>query len=136
MYELIFLNDPLVEKMDTEIVIKVRDFITGLGGQIKKENVWEKRKLAYPVKKHLLGFYVIFEFEIEAEKIDELQKQLRLNSDILRFLIINKEGIKEERPRVRLTKPKAIASVRPAEFRGEKIKIEELDKKLEEILKE
>lgn len=136
MYELIFITDPLTEKIDAESMAKVRNFITGLGGYVKKENVWEKRKLAYSIKKHLSGFYVVFEFEMEAERIDELQKRLKLDEDILRFLIINKEGIKGERPRVRPLKPKAAAPTRPLEAKGEKVKIEELDKKLEEILKE
>ena len=136
MYELIFITDPLTEKIDAEAPAKVRRFINELGGQIRKEDIWEKRKLAYPIKKHLFGFYVIFEFEMEAEKLDELQKQLRLNDDVLRFLIINKEGIKEERPKIRPLKFKTAAPVRPPEAKGEKVKIEELDKKLEEILKE
>ena len=136
MYELTFLTDSLSEKVDAETLAKVRGFINGLGGNVKKEIAWEKRKLAYPIKKHLSGFYVIFEFELESEKIEELQKQLRLDENILRSLIINKEGIKEERHRMRPVKPKAFVPARPEEAKGEKVKIEELDKKLEEILKE
>jgi small subunit ribosomal protein S6 len=136
MYELILLVSPLVEKIDTEIVAKIRDLILGLEGNIKKEYTWEKRKLAYPIKKQLFGTYIIFEFALLSEKMEEMQKQLKLNSDIMRYLIINKEGVKEERPRVRAMKPKIIAPLPPSEAKGEKVKIEELDKKLEEILKE
>lgn len=136
MYELILLISPLVEKIEQEIATKIRELILSLNGNIKKESFWEKRKLAYLVKKQLFGSYAIFEFELNAEKIEELQKQLKSNNDILRFLIINKIGIKEERPKARLLKPKVAVPVRPTEAKGEKVKIEELDKKLEEILKE
>ena len=136
MYELILLASPLVEKIDVEIVAKIHDLILGLDGTIKKEFNWEKRKLAFPIKKQFFGTYVIFEFALISEKMEEMQKQLKLNSDIIRYLIINKEGVKEERPRLRAIKPKIIASLPPSEAKGEKVKIEELDKKLEEILKE
>ena len=136
MYELILLVSPLVEKIDSEILAKIRDLILGLDGNIKKEFTWEKRKLAFPIKKQLFGSYIIFEFALSGEKIEELQKQLKSNPDILRYLIINKEGVKEERPRLRAMKPKIIAPLPPSETKGEKVKIEELDKKLEEILKE
>lgn len=136
MYELILLASPLVEKINVEVVAKIRDLILGLDGNIKKESIWEKRKLAFPIKKQVFGSYVIFEFALIGEKMEELQKQLKSNPDILRYLIINKEGVKEERPRLRAMKPKIIAPLPPSEAKGEKVKIEELDKKLEEILKE
>jgi len=139
MYELVAVLSALLERPDQATLAKIRDFINGAGGAIKKENVWEKKKLAYPVKKQLLGNYAIFEFDLPKEKIEELQKQLKINTDILRFLIINKEGVKEEKPRLKPPKPRLSAptpAAKTEEGRGEKVKIEELDKKLEEILKE
>jgi len=136
MYELIFLTAALGEKIDDQVLTKVRGFINEQGGIIKKEIVWEKSKLAYPVKKHLLGFYTVLEFEFQAEKVDELQKQLRLTADVLKFLIINKEGVKKETPRPKFLRPKTAVLPKITEEKGEKVKIEELDKKLEEILKE
>lgn len=135
MYELIFITDTLNEKIDFQALEKVRGFIAGLEGNIKKEDSWEKRKLAYPVKKRFFGFYTIIQFQMESEKINDLQKQLKMDDDILRYLIIDKTKIKEEAPRLKFARPKA-APQRPAEEKDEKIKIEEIDKKLEEILKE
>ena len=139
MYELSVILSAVLEKPDEATLAKIRDFIMGGGGSIKKENVWEKRRLAYPMKKQAYAHYAFFEFEMSAEKLEELQKQLNLSQDILRFLIINKAGIKEEKPRIRPVRPKASApspTARVEETRGEKVKIEELDKRLEEILKE
>ncbi|MBU1102119.1 30S ribosomal protein S6 [Patescibacteria group bacterium] len=137
MYELIFITDSLAGSIDNEAIGKVRSLIGNLGGGIKKEEIREKQKLAYPVKKRLAGCYVVFEFEMETEKIAELQNQLRQDSSILRFLIINKKGVKPEPTRSRPSRAKVTAASMPAgEDKGEKVKIEELDKKLEEILKE
>ena len=139
MYELSVILSAVLEKPDEATLAKIRNFIIGAGGNIKKENIWEKRRLAYAIKKQAYAHYAFFEFDLTAEKIEELQKMLNLNQDILRLLIINKRGVKEEKPRLRPTRPKASVpapSVRIEEARGEKVKIEELDKKLEEILKE
>ncbi len=137
MYELNLLFSPILEKIDGETAAKIREFILSLGGVIKKENISEKRKLAYPIKKRGVGYYITFEFQIEPEKIEDLKKLLNFNHDILRFLIIDKSNVKEETARIRPIKPKAVAPFgRTEEAKGEKVKIEELDKKLEEILKE
>jgi small subunit ribosomal protein S6 len=138
MYELIFILSALNEKPDAAVIAKIRDFINGSGGLIKKEDVWEKRKFAYQIEKQQFGHYIIFEFELSREKVVELQNLLKSNEDILRFLVLNKEGIKEPPKRIRPIKPKAFGAT-PAlrtEEKGERVKIEELDKKLEEILKE
>jgi len=136
MYELSFILGALSEKIEEQTIANIRSAVNGLGGNIKKENIWNKQKLAYPIKKHLFGYYIFFNFEMESEKIPELQKQLRLNGDVLRFLIINMSDVKIASPKPRIIKPKAAVPLRTEEDKGEKVKIEELDKKLEEILKE
>jgi small subunit ribosomal protein S6 len=135
MYELLFLSDSLSEKIDQELLGRVRNAVLNFGGEVKKESTREKQKLAYPIKKRLAGFYAIFEFQMPGEKIDELQKQLKLENDILRFLIIDINKAKSVTAKPRAPKPVRHVETKP-EAKGEKIKIEELDKKLEEILKE
>jgi len=136
MYELIFITDSSSEKADGPTIASVRGFINEQGGVIKKEDTWEKRKLAYPIKKHVFGFYTVIQFELEKEKIEELQKQLRMNGNLLRFLIIDKTGVKEDVHKPRMARPKAVVAPKPTDEKTERVKIEEIDKKLEEILKE
>ncbi len=112
-----------------------------LDGEIKKELAPEKKKLAYPIKKQLFGHFIANEFQLDPEKIAELDKQLRSESDILRFLIVGQEKQKERKARTGIAKPKKAAaasfaaSTFKAETKPERVKIEELDKKLEELLK-
>ncbi|OGZ34726.1 MAG: 30S ribosomal protein S6 [Candidatus Portnoybacteria bacterium RBG_19FT_COMBO_36_7] len=141
MYELTYIiisNFP-----DQEVIAqtdKVRSFINDLGGEIKNEKLGEKRRLAYPIKKQGYGFYVTVEFNIDPEKVIELDKKIRLQSNILRHLLINKDEIKETPRRISIPRPpkeKIGIGARPeSETPEEKVKIEELDKKLEEILEE
>lgn len=138
-YEIAIILSALSDKIDNESVQKIRNFIIGGGGSIKKEDIWEKRKLAYQIEKNVYGNYVFLNTEMPSESMEELQKQFKLNSEILRFLILDKTGIREEAPRRHRLSPKPTAAapvLLQTDDRGEKVKIEELDKKLEEILKE
>lgn len=138
MYELTYILTPLLEKVDLEAAAqKVRGFIDGLGGEAKKEEISEKKKLAYPIKKQLYGFYAVSKFQLEPEKIEQLEKRLRLENDILRFLIVSQKEISARRLKTKITKPKKpAAETIKAEPKAARVKIEELDKKLEELLKE
>jgi len=138
MYELTYIINPVSsESGSNAVAAKVRSFIVEqLAGQIKKEYIGEKKRLSYPIKKQSSGTYVTAEIIVESEKMDELTKFLELNNDILRHLVLTvDERVKVKKsPRI---KPMAIAI--PAEeistARTEKVGIEELDKKLEELLK-
>lgn len=141
-YELAFILNPLLEKSDADAAAeKVRNFINTSDGQVKNLVVQEKKKLAYPLRKQLFGYYSIIEFELEPEKTEELQKQLNLDKDVLRSLIINLNELRTQKASKPRRTPAAAPSSAPGETlpkteKTEKVKIEELDKKLEELLKE
>lgn len=139
MYELTYIISLLSAEGETSTMAeKVRAQIKELGGEAKKEYISEKKKLAFEIRKQNQGFYATVIFEMEPEKIDELNTFLRMNNDILRHMIINQAELRTEKV------SKKPARVKPAEGEavvGEskaktgKVKIEELDKKLEELLK-
>jgi len=148
-YELTYILSSLTEKEDAQALAgKIDEMIKGLGGQIKKEEFGDKKRLAYEIKKQSYGFYVILEIEIDPEKLEELQRELRLNRDVLRHLIIavdEKALAEAAKAKQRQARPKAPASSTAAapsapavesSDKGEKVKIEELDKKLDELLKD
>lgn len=135
MLELMFISDSLAEKVDQDLLARVKGAIMELGGEIKKEETKEKQKFSYPIKKRLLGFYSIFEFNLPPEKTEELQKLLNLETNILRFLIVDIDKLKTEQRKIKILKPIRHVETKPETF-SSKVKIEELDKKLEEILKE
>jgi ribosomal protein S6 len=83
-----------------------------------------KRSLAYPIKKEEEAFLTTFEFEMESNKIEELEKLLKSAKGILRYLIIRKK------------KPQQKPTTPPEEKSKKKVKISQLDEKLKEILGE
>ena len=141
MYELTYIVSPILdEKSLNETATAVRDFVSDLNARIKKEQLGEKRKLAYPIKKQLFGYYVTIEFDLEPEKIAELQDYLKHQNDILRSLILSLDEAKlhpaPAKARIQKTEAAVSAKTPFKTEKAEKIKIEELNKKLEEILEE
>jgi len=140
MYELTYIINLLSADINTSSVAeKVRAKIKELGGEARKEYVSEKKKLAFQINKQSFGFYATVVFEMEPEKIDELNTFLRSNSDILRHMIINQAELRTEKiskkpARTKLTDKEIVADEVAA--KTGKVKIEELDKKLEELLKD
>lgn len=146
-YEILYILAPdLSEEPHAKIVALVEDHIKNEGGKIAKAEILGKKKLAYAIKKASLGSYCLFEFDLEPAKLYSLEQKLRLMTEILRFLITVKDPTKE-RPKTVILKPKAVEAPAPRIFKKEptkekpreklqKVSIEELDKKLDEILQD
>ena len=87
-YEGLFIIKPDIKEEDVKGIYKViSDSITKNGGNIKKEDIWGKKQLAYPVKKFKEGFYYKLDFAAPTNAIAKLEEAYRLNSDILRTMI-------------------------------------------------
>ena len=58
--------------------------------KIEKETDWGEKKLAYPIKKNERGHFYFYELKTSPEKIKALEGWLKLNENILRYLIVLK----------------------------------------------
>ncbi|MBI2086073.1 30S ribosomal protein S6 [Candidatus Daviesbacteria bacterium] len=56
--------------------------------KVEKEDLWGQRSLAYPIKKQTSGFYAHFVIEAEPKIAKELDKTLRSEEDVLRYLFV------------------------------------------------
>ena len=131
MYELTFLVNPNISEADFANVVKqLKDFIARTGGQITKDFFSRKIYLAYPIKKIKQAFLVSVEFKTDRDKIESIKQQIKDIKSIIRHLVITKYPEKIKPVSVKAKRPKIKTKAK------EKIKIEELDKKLEEILEE
>ncbi len=61
-------------------------------GQISAVEHWGKRQLAYPIDKERNGHYVVAQFEVEPASLPEFERLLKLDEDLLRYLIVLSEG--------------------------------------------
>lgn len=95
-YLTLILNPDLEEKALLEFLNdKIKKVISGsstsLGTgdeKVVSENMWGIRNLAYPIEKQKKGFYAHFEFETEPKVVKALDKSLKLEENILRFLLV------------------------------------------------
>lgn len=59
-------------------------------GKATKEDMWGVRDLAYPIKKQTKGYYAHFEFETDPALVKDLDKVLKVEEDILRYLLVRR----------------------------------------------
>ncbi len=91
-YELTYLvSDSVPEKDLNKATGTVSGLISELGGKVDKEDIWGRRKLAYPIKKQDFATYVTLFFSLDASKCKEFERELHLNTSIIRQLLIVKE---------------------------------------------
>ncbi|MBE6156091.1 MAG: 30S ribosomal protein S6 [Firmicutes bacterium] len=92
-YEIMFIVKNTIED---EAVKKEADTLQGLitsdKGKIIEFKEMGKRKLAYPIKKELTGTYYVMTVSAKHETIKEFDRKVLINENILRHLIIKKEG--------------------------------------------
>lgn len=89
-YELVVLLHPDLEIDIDAPVAKLEKLVTGAKGTIAKRDNWGKKRLAYPVKKQQFGIYVYFEVELPPQAVRELESQLLIMEEVIRFLLVNK----------------------------------------------
>src|SRR5215475_4876369 len=65
------------------------------GGKVEKQEYWGLRTLAYRIKKNRKGHYVLLNLNAPAKAVFELERQLKINEDVLRFLTVRVEAFEQ-----------------------------------------
>ncbi|HPW44712.1 MAG TPA: 30S ribosomal protein S6, partial [bacterium] len=91
-YELLYIVSNKFTAEETEpIAQKIEDLITANNGTIVYRENWGKRRMSYPIKGFQFGYYRLVECDLAADKIAEVERFLRLSSDILRHQIVKRQ---------------------------------------------
>ncbi len=93
-YEVTFIVrlDNADENLVNNTIDQVRGWIeAGELGQVTKIDRWGRKKLAYEVDKQREGYYVLMESQIEAKALMEIDRNLNLSPNILRYLVVRTE---------------------------------------------
>src|SRR5580693_8448668 len=69
--------------------------ITEQGGEVKKRESWGLRNLAYRMNKNRKGHYVLFNIDAPPAAIAELERTMRINEDVLRYLTLRVDTLDE-----------------------------------------
>jgi small subunit ribosomal protein S6 len=65
------------------------------GGKVEKQEYWGLRTLAFRIKKNRKGHYVLLNLNAPANAIFELERQLKINEDVLRFLTVRVDAFEQ-----------------------------------------
>lgn len=91
-YELVFIIAPIVEDEDVQAVVdRVGGWIQADSGKVTTVDRWGRRQLAYPIKKFTEGTYVLLNTQLKPTAIKELERNLKLDVDIIRYLLVRME---------------------------------------------
>ena len=91
-YELVVVVNAVIEDDARAAVIeKAKELVTRFGGTISDVEEWGKKRLAYEIQKMNDGFYYFIHFEAEPTAPAEIEAQMRIADNVLRYLCVKVE---------------------------------------------
>jgi small subunit ribosomal protein S6 len=93
-YEIVYIFESTLEQSAIEDKLeRFNQLATGNGGgEIVAVEHWGKRQLAYPIKKHDNGYYVVVQFRTDPNSLPEFERAIKLDEQVLRHLVVLSEG--------------------------------------------
>ena len=85
---LLVLNPELPEAQTRETIDRARRLLTDAGAEDFQLQEWGMRDLAYEIRKHKRGYYVLLEYRATPELVKELERNLKIADEVLRFLSV------------------------------------------------
>ena len=108
LYESIFIARQDIPATQVETLSAMfADIVKAQGGEVTKTEQWGLRNLAYRINKNKKGHYVMFNLDAPPAAVTELERNMRIHEDILRFMTVRVEELevgpsamlrKDERP--------------------------------------
>ncbi len=96
-YELWVIFQPDLEEDQLEARLdRVSGYLTGIGGDIVEVARKGKRRLAYAIDRHNQGIDVIYQANLPGPRLETLERQLNLNEDVIRYLLVRREDLEKE----------------------------------------
>lgn len=91
-YELaLVINAKIEDDARTDAIEKIKALIEKFGGEITNVDEWGKKKLAYEIQKMREGFYYFIQFDANADVPAQLEENVRIMDNVLRFLCVRQE---------------------------------------------
>ena len=87
-YELVYVVRPNAEDEVKEAVLNKIQEVISANGEVEKVDTWGNRKLADQIAKFSEGFYVLVNFKASADLPKELDRNLKINENVIRHMIV------------------------------------------------
>jgi small subunit ribosomal protein S6 len=89
-YELVVILSPEIgdDVVTDSIERLVSQGISSRGGEVVEMNHWGRRRLAYPIARHMEGNYVVSQVKLDPGTVSDLESSFRISEEVIRHLII------------------------------------------------
>ena len=88
-YEQVLIFSPeMTDEQVQQVLSKARSLIEEPHGEFIAQDIWGRRRLAYPIKRNREGLYAVLQFSVDPSNINELETLHRLNSKIIRHITV------------------------------------------------
>ena len=88
-YEVLFIADPNLSEPDVDKLTEtVQGYAEKEGAKAQKVEKWGKKRLAYDIKKHREGYYVLLVIDGKPEMVKELERRMRVTNGMVKFITV------------------------------------------------
>ena len=88
-YELVVILSPEIgDDVISESLERLNQGITGRGGEVVEVNHWGRRRLAYTIRRHFEGNYVVSQIKLDPTEVPAFEGSLRISEEVIRHLIV------------------------------------------------
>ena len=88
-YEVLYILDAKIDDAAKDALIeKFKGVVESAGGAVENVDKWGVKKLAYEIKSE--GYYVLMNFTANADLPQELERQMRITDEVMRFIVVKK----------------------------------------------
>jgi len=130
VYEILFIADPNLGEPEVDALAdQIQGYAEKEGGRVQKVEKWGKKRLAYTVRKHEEGYYVLLVVEGRGALVKEVERRIRVTDGIVKFITVrvDEELRKAERRKARRAqeeaKRKAKGLPRPSPAESEEVSL-------------
>jgi small subunit ribosomal protein S6 len=97
LYEHIFMARQDVTSQQVEAMVdQYKGIIEQNGGKVEKTEMWGVKSLAYRIKKNRKAHFTMFNLDAPPAALAEMERQMRISEDILRFITVRVEELESE----------------------------------------
>jgi len=107
---MIVLAPTVTEEGLPEAIERITGFVTTQGGEVQSalhENPWGRRRLAYQIDDHRDAFYVLYRFTAKPEVVTEIEREIKLDETVIRYLVVRYDVMTEHTERTPRERPDA-----------------------------
>ena len=91
-YELaVVLTTKIEDEERAASIEKIKEVIARFGGVVTNVDEWGKKRLAYEIKKMNEGYYYFIHFDAESDAPRQIEENVRIMDNVLRFLCVRKD---------------------------------------------